>query len=52
MADVLAVRLGQKRFTWGGNALRSGDETRRIYIDALKAADNHDFNALLAFARS
>jgi Fic-DOC domain mobile mystery protein B len=52
MADVLAIRLGQKRFTWGGNALRSGDETRRIYIEALKAADNHDFNALLAFARS
>jgi Fic-DOC domain mobile mystery protein B len=52
MADMLAVRLGQKRFTWGGNALRSGDETRRIYIEALKAADDYDFNALLAFARS
>jgi Fic-DOC domain mobile mystery protein B len=52
MADVLAVRLGQKRFTWGGSALRSPDETRRIYIDALKAADNHDFTALIAFARS
>jgi Fic-DOC domain mobile mystery protein B len=52
MADVLAVRLGQKRFTWGGSALRSPDETRRAYIEALKAADNHDFTALLDFARS
>jgi Fic-DOC domain mobile mystery protein B len=52
MADVLTVRLGQKRFTWGGSALRSLDETRRIYVDALKAADNHDFSALIAFARS
>jgi hypothetical protein len=27
------------------------DATRRGYIDAAKAADNHDFAALFAFAR-
>jgi hypothetical protein len=34
------------------NPTTQRDETRRIYIEALKAADNYDFNALLAFARS
>src|SRR5262245_26997662 len=52
MADVLAVRLGQKRFSWGGSTLRSPDETRAAYIAALKAADDHDFTALVTFARS
>jgi Fic-DOC domain mobile mystery protein B len=52
MADILAVSLGQPRFTWGSKSLRSDGETRKAYIDALKAADNHDFAALLAFARS
>ena len=52
MADLLAVRLGQPRFTWGRSALRAPDETRRAYIDALKAADSHDFGPLLAFSRS
>jgi len=52
MADILVVKLGEKRFTWGGNVLGAADETRRAYIAALKAADNHDFAALFAFARS
>ena len=52
MADILAVRLEQRRFTWGGGALTAADETRRTYIAALKAADNHDFAALLGFARA
>jgi Fic-DOC domain mobile mystery protein B len=52
MADLLAVRLGQPRFTWGRSSLRAADETRQVYIAALKEADNHDISALLAFARS
>ncbi|MFZ3326688.1 MAG: mobile mystery protein B [Methylocella sp.] len=52
MADILVVKLGQKRFTWGRSALRAAGETRNAYIAALKAADNHDLAALLAFARS
>ena len=52
MADLLVVRLGQPRLTWGRSALQAPDETRSAYIGALKAADNHDFGPLLAFARS
>lgn len=52
MADLLVAQLGGTRFTWGGSALRDHDETRRLYIDALHAADNHDFGPLLEFARS
>lgn len=52
MGDVLAVRLGQERFTWGGSSLRAHDKTREAYIETLEAADNHDFAALIAFARS
>lgn len=52
MGDILAVRLGEKYFSWGGRNLRADDETRRAYIKALQAADNHDFAPLLAFARS
>jgi Fic-DOC domain mobile mystery protein B len=52
MADILVVRLGQRRFTWGRSALRAAGDTRSAYIAALRAADNHDFTPLLAFARS
>jgi len=37
---------------WGGGALTKQGNVRDIYIAALKAADNHDFGALIAFARS
>lgn len=52
MADILASRLGRPRFTWGGGELAEAGEMRDKYIAALRAADNHDFAALLAFARS
>lgn len=52
MADILVAGLDKTRFTWGGSALRTVDETRQSYIGSLKAADNHDFTELIAFARS
>ena len=52
MADILIVWLGRQRFTWGRSTLRAAGETRDAYIATLKAADKHDFAALLAFARS
>jgi Fic-DOC domain mobile mystery protein B len=52
MGDILVVKLGQRRFSWGGRALRAASETRDAYIATLKAADNHDFASLLPFARS
>ena len=51
-ADMLIVRLGGSRFTWGGADLRATGEARDKYIAALKAADNHDPAPLIEFARS
>jgi Fic-DOC domain mobile mystery protein B len=52
MADLLLDRLGGKPFTWGGGTLADVGELRTRYVDALKAADNHDIGPLLTFARS
>ncbi len=57
MADLLAERLGQPRFSWGSQRLANGNLTdatpiRRDYIAALQAADTRDMAPLLAFARS
>lgn len=52
MADLLIERLGGQPFTWGGGSLHDIGELRRQYIDALRAADNHDIEPLIAFARS
>ena len=51
-ADVLLARLGRPRFTWGSKNLVDSSETRTRYIDALRAADRHDYAPLLAFVRS
>ena len=51
-ADLLAVQLGQDRFTWGSGNLAAIAELRRRYIDALKAADGQMIGPLLNFARS
>jgi Fic-DOC domain mobile mystery protein B len=52
MADLLVMRLGGERFSWGSANLQAAGEVRGRYIAALKAADNHDIGPLLAFARS
>lgn len=51
-ADLLAVSLGQSRFSWGRFSLVQPAQTRREYITALRAADQHNMAPLLAFARS
>jgi len=51
-ADILIVQLGGVRFTWGQTNLREAGDLRRAYIDALHAADNHDLEPLVAFAKS
>lgn len=51
-ADLLIVRLGGNRFTWGNTNLQAKGKARDTYIKALKAADNHDYTALISFARS
>ena len=52
MADLLIEQLGGEPFSWGGGRLTDEGELRRLYIAALKAADNHDPGPLIAFARS
>lgn len=51
-ADLLLVKLGQDRFTWGRVSLVNAGETRQKYVAALRAADSHDIKPLLAFVRS
>ena len=51
-ADLLAVALGQKPFTWGSASIVETGELRALYVAALQAADNHDIGPLVAFARS
>jgi hypothetical protein len=52
IGDLLAVELGQPRFTWGQINLVDPSATRKEYIAALKAADAGDYAPLLAFACS
>lgn len=52
VGDLLVQKLGQAPFTWGRASLVDSNETRKAYVAALQAADNHDYDALIAFARS
>ena len=51
MAELLITQLGGTPFSWGRGSLRDHGELRKRYIAALQAADNHDFQLLLAFSR-
>lgn len=50
--DLFITQLGGQRFSWGRVNLVDPGATRRAYIDALRAADNHILEPLTAFARS
>ena len=50
-ADLLAVAMEIKPFTWGSNDLYNKGEARTQYINALKEADKNDYKALLDFVR-
>ena len=52
MADLLVMRLGRERFSWGRESLRDRGSARTRYLEALHAADNHDIALLLAFSRA
>ena len=51
-ADLLLASLEVPRFTWGKENLVSPGDTRTRYIEALQAADEHDYAPLLGFVRS
>jgi Fic-DOC domain mobile mystery protein B len=50
--DLLLKSLGQPGFSWGQQSLVDAGETRQHYVDALRAADKHDFALLFEFVRS
>ena len=50
--DLLLASLGQPHFSWGMENLVDAGETRQSYVDALRAADAHDFARLVEFVRS
>jgi Fic-DOC domain mobile mystery protein B len=53
MTDILLVHLlGRPRFSWGSGNLVNAGECRQQYINALRAADRHDYTALLTFVCS
>ena len=52
VGDLLAHQLGQPAFTWGRANLVNAGATRADYVKALRAADNHEIEPLLLFARS
>ena len=52
VADLLLVKLGQERFSWGRENLVDVGVTRKQYIGALHAADRHDYAPLFEFVRS
>ena len=51
-ADLLLTQHKHPRFSWGRANLQKLGETRQQYIAALRAADDHDIQPLLAFVRS
>ena len=54
MADLLAIRWGRTRLSWGGGegALVASSSLRDRYLSALRAADQGQYSDLMAFARS
>jgi Fic-DOC domain mobile mystery protein B len=53
MADALLRSMGRPSFSWGGGGnLVNANETRARYLKALRAADQGEYQLLLAFVRS
>lgn len=49
---ILTHHFKMKRLTWGGGQLGNEGPRRAEYIEALRAADQHDYGPLLQFATS
>ena len=54
MADLLVIRLGRARLSWGDGETSGApiSTVRDRYLAALRSADRGDFGDLIAFARS
>jgi Fic-DOC domain mobile mystery protein B len=51
-ADIFLVDHNKPSFTWGNKELTKNNLQRHLYIESLKAADQHDYAPLLQFVRS
>ena len=49
MTDVLLATRGRPRFDWGRHNLHGTGDARDRYVAALRAAEDHDFDALFEF---
>lgn len=49
MTDIFLRDNGGNPFNWGGTSLTQDSNVRKNYLDALRAADNHDFSLLKTF---
>jgi Fic-DOC domain mobile mystery protein B len=52
VTDLLLASMDCPRFSWGRANLVDMGETRTAYIEALRAADRHDYGPLMMFVRS
>jgi len=52
IAEALVMKLGRPTLTWGNADLTTQGDARARYLQALRAADERDYQLLLAFARS
>jgi len=53
MTDLILEKIFKKpAFTWGSASLIKQGESRKQYIESLKAADNYDYSLLMEFVRS
>lgn len=50
MADILIEALNKQPFTWGSQMINQ-EESRKKYIEALRTADEGDYDDLICFAR-
>ena len=53
MADIIMESIfGKEIFSWHQSNMVKADETRKVYIKALKEADNGNINPLIKFAEN
>ena len=53
MADIIVEKVfGKKVFSWGALNLSKQNETRKLYLIAIRKADRGDIELLLDFARN
>lgn len=50
--DLVLESLGEQPFSWGSADLAHAGQARDRYLEALRAADQHDIQPLLEFVRS